>query len=213
MDIEKRAEVLASRRKAAKAGITRELTKLGYELRTCGTKNKLLPANAVDSESGGWADPSVKTKPPRWLIRFSQGSTRLKATPAESTTSVSRVGYFNLRTDTVGAVGIRIIPVVQDDKGAFDVLEGYEWFLIFIFDQPLQAGTSGDAFDLDLSSGELSWQERALPLISLCIIGLVDPDENVGGPEVSTPFSEYTDALERMFAQASSVSNANGASV
>jgi hypothetical protein len=207
MDLKERAEDLARHRKICQTAISRELKSIGLELRTCGTKNPLLPDDSVSQETGTWAIESVKTKPSRWLVQFSDKGPSIKATPAEKSGDTSRIGYFNLRTNTVAAVGIRILPVVERSGGIFEVLQQFEWFMVPIFAEPLEAGTSGDAFDFNVESGEISRQGTVLPVERILIVCLADPDELVTGG--NKPFKDYTKALKKMLLSSTEITEEN----
>jgi hypothetical protein len=187
------------------------LTDRGLRLNQSGrdtSMEKLRVSDSISTDTGYWADDSGLTaKPPRWLIHFDLTAPSLKAfVPDEHRSRV--IGFANTKGGDSGALAVRILPVAKIGNGKFQVIETWEWLLLFCFPGGLKPGSAAQAYDdFDASSGVLTYMTEPIPYIFSGLLCLNGPDESfsasIGSAIRQVTYREATDELAKLIHTAS----------
>lgn len=164
---------------------------------------KLDDKRKIEETTGFWADASYVTgKPPRWLIHLDATGAEIEASvPAHHRAGV--IGYANTKGGNSGALSVRILPVVKLGDQKFQVVEHWEWLLIFCFPGGLRPGSSGEAFEnFDVVSGTLTYLKEPQPYIFSALLSLNLPEDEfsaeVNGVLKTITYRAATSALTKM---------------
>ena len=186
----------------------------GLQLNQSGRKitmEKLRTDDAISEETGFWRESGSTAKPPRWIIHFDfAGAKPVASVPAEHRAGV--IGFANTKGGNSGALAVRVLPVAKTGDGKFQIIETWEWLVLFCFPHGLKGGSSGQAFDdFNAASGVLTYLEEPLPYIFGGLLCLNDPGEmvsaNVGGTVKAFSYREATDELARLIHVTGSVTH------
>jgi hypothetical protein len=164
------------------------------------TIEKLAADKSISTEAGFWTKESGLTaKPPRWILHFDIRSTSVEARiPKVHRSGV--LGFANTKGGNSGALGVRILPVAQVGDKSFEVLEKWEWMLVFCFPGGLKPGSAAQTFDdFDPQTGKLTYMGESIPYIYAALLCLNGEDESfqtkVAGKPVSITYGAATKAL------------------
>ncbi len=167
------------------------------------TIQRLRDDAAVAADTGYWSEDSGLTaKPPRWIVHFDLSVPNLSAAiPSGPRSRV--IGFANTKGGDSGALGVRIMPVAKIGDGHFQIIETWEWLLLFCFPHGLSAGSSGQAFDdFDPTTGVLTYMGQPTPYIFAGLFCLNSPEESfsigVDDAVKNITYREATDALAKM---------------
>ena len=179
------------------------LTDRGLRLNQSGrdtSMDKLRQEESISSETGFWAaDSGLTAKPPRWLIHLDLTTDTLVArVPAQNRSRV--IGFANTKGGDSGALAVRVLPVSKRGDGDFQVIETWEWLLLFCFPEGLKPGSAAQAFDdFDPETGVLTYMEEAIPYIFSALLCLNSPEESfsaqVGSNVKNITYREATEQL------------------
>lgn len=134
-------------RKSAASSLKQALSRLNLELSQCGIRTYTEDLPAFDPDTGYWADPpSVTPKPPRWLFWLERSGDRVVARVPRMP-GADRLGFFNTAKGMVGAISVRVVPVVRLSPGGWALHNDWEWMLFFVMPRALKAGSSGQVVD------------------------------------------------------------------
>ena len=179
------------------------LTDRGLQLNQFGrdtSLDKLRNNNSIDPNTGYWsADSGLTAKPPRWLIHFDLTTDPVTAfVPDLHRARV--IGYSNTKGGDSGAVAARILPVAKLADHRYEIIDTWEWLLLFCFPSGLKPGSAAQAFDdFDAATGTLTYMGEEVPYIFSALLSLNNSDETfsatVGGIPKTLTHREATDAL------------------
>jgi hypothetical protein len=167
------------------------------------TIQRLREDDAVSPETGYWNKESGLTaKPPRWIIHFDLTKPQLAATVPNGHRS-RVIGFANTKGGDSGALGVRILPVAKTGDNAFQIIETWEWLLLFCFPNGLKIGSSGQAFDdFDPATGLLTYMGEPAPYIFGGLLSLNGPEESftatIDGTVREITYREATDELAKL---------------
>lgn len=167
------------------------------------TIQRLRQDEAVSTETGYWSEESGLTaKPPRWIIHFDLTKPTLAATVPNGHRS-RVIGFANTKGGDSGALAVRILPIAKLGDNTFQVIETWEWLLLFCFPNGLKNGSSGQAFDdFDPVHGVLTYMGEATPYVFGGLLCLNDPEESfsakIDGAVKEITYREATDELARL---------------
>jgi hypothetical protein len=167
------------------------------------TIQRLRDDQAVSPETGYWSEASGLTaKPPRWIVHFDLTKPALAATVPDGHRS-RVIGFANTKGGDSGALGVRIMPVAKLGDDAFQIIETWEWLLLFCFPNGLKIGSSGQAFDdFDPASGVLTYMGEPQPYVFAGLLCLNSPEESfstsIHGTVKEITYREATDELAKL---------------
>lgn len=182
------------------------LTDRGLRLNQSGrdtSMEKLRNEEAVSAETGFWAAESGLTaKPPRWLIHFDMQKSQIEASVPEVHRS-RVIGFANTKGGDSGALGVRILPVAKIGDAEFQIIETWEWLLLFCFPGGLRPGSAAQAFDdFNPTTGALTYMEEEIEYVFGGLLALNSPDDSfsatVGGNLKTITYREASEALSRL---------------
>lgn len=164
---------------------------------------KLDEKRRIETTTGFWVDINyVTSKPPRWLLHLdATGKEVVARVPTEHRSGA--IGFANTKGGDSGALAVRILPVFKIGDHEFQVVERWEWLLLFCFESGLEPGSSGEAFDnFDVATGVLTYLKRKQPYIFGSLLCLNSPDEqlslSVGGIPKVISYREATEAISKL---------------
>ncbi|MGX7651898.1 AAA family ATPase [Shewanella putrefaciens] len=177
--------------KKTKASIKAVLNQWGYEVNSSGTKDLSLPSNtSLDNSTGYWdlaANRGVLNKPPRWIVHIRNQSGNLvtdlaKDISGQALSSAGSIGYINNRAGKSVVAMCRLMPAFMDGSSNFSFPDGWEWIVVFAFESPLPAGTSGELLsNFNANNSTLDYKgdsnQQSQPF-TLSVIGLIKSKSN-----------------------------------
>jgi len=200
------AEYKDAKRKSFTSWFDEFFSDRGLQLNQSGrdTKiQKLQEKKAISTETGYWTDESGLTaKPPRWLIHFDLTQANLAASVPEGRQS-RRIGFANTKGGDSGALAVRILGVAKTDVGTFEVIDTWEWLLLFCFPGGLKPGSAAQTFDdFDPVTGELTYMGEQVPYIFSALLTENTAEETftatVGAQKRMINYRDATAALTKL---------------
>lgn len=167
------------------------------------TIQRLREDDAVSPETGYWSENSgLNAKPPRWIIHFDLRQPQMTATVPNGHRS-RVIGFANTKGGDSGALGVRILPVAKLGNDSFQIIETWEWLLLFCFPNGLRIGSSGQAFDdFDAATGVLTYMGEPTPYVFGGLLCLNSPEESfsttIDGVVKEITYREATDELAKL---------------
>lgn len=155
--------------------------------------------HAIDLATGDWQNITYsRSKPIRWLFNLDvtgQGVTaRLPSDLDEA-----GIGGSNTSQGDKAGLAVRVLPLFKTGQGTFERHDDFEVQAIFMFHGPLKAGSSGDGFSLNVSTGGMKRLQADQEYIFAGLLGLRPRTDvvqlTVNGAPRDVTYGEVVDAL------------------
>jgi 5-methylcytosine-specific restriction protein B len=194
-------------RRSITSFVSRIISKYGVQHSISGGKFDDL-RQPISTSTGYWADRTFVAKPSRLIVHFwrdEDGEVRARI-PQENDNG--NFAYANTAHRPVGALLVRVQPVIDEQNGTFHASDECEWLLWYCFWPALKNGSSGQLFDgFDPRRGTFTYMGDQQPYIAAGLVMLNSPDQEVHESDGSIAFAyaEATDALRRILVSAPTI--------
>jgi MoxR-like ATPase len=155
--------------------------------------------HAVDDATGFWSNPAYSSsKPPRWLFNIDVTGAEVVALLPASLTEAG-IGQSNTAQGDKAGLAVRILPLFKRGADVFERHDDFEVQAIFVFHGALAAGSSSDAFFLNVDTGEMKRTGKKEDYIFAGLLGLRPKDDtisiDVGSQAKAVSYGDMLDAL------------------
>lgn len=170
----------------------------GLQFTKSGSKSTYNDKHAIDPNTGYWIDPSYSgSKPIRWLLAIDPFSSPVKASvPNEH--RAERLGHANTAQGDKAGIAIRVIPVFAVGGGQFDAKDDWEVTLLFSFADAVPVGGAAETFDLDTTSGEITYLAKPQPYIFAALLSMVPRTDTVTFGSTNVSYGDVIDAISAL---------------